>query len=397
MWIIISLILLGALFWFFGYRWESKLKRPDINTLKTLPLVSILIPAYKSGSTIKETLESVKNLNYSNKEVIVVNDSPQDKTKQICDNYNVKLIQNNKRMGKAHALNQAVKKAKGEILFFLDSDTTITKNCLLNLMPWFSNPKTAAVSPKFVTKNEKKILTRLVSLENHFISSHFKTHMFFGSLISFNGCGIAIRRSVFEKLGGWSQTLTEDNELAARIIKNNYTIQYEPKAIIKTRGADTISEIKKQRFRWGKGAMYSFFHHRKTYSRHLQFFTNVYVYLLLALAIIGVSLWETVYFLPFLSIYFIYTLSVKEALLILALFIPIFSNTFTSVTTAAMGHVAILAYPEKGKHNYSDLLLIIPYIFFYLPLINFYYFKGIISGIIDKRKGRDELNFANWQ
>ncbi len=398
MWIITILVTLAVLFWIFGYRWESKLKRSSINSLKTIPFVSIMIPAYRSESTIRETLESVKAIDYPNKEVIVVNDSPWDKTKQICDNYDVELIQNNKRMGKANALNLAAKKAKGEILFFLDSDTIVTRDCLSNLIPWFSNPKIGAVSPKFVTKNEKNLLTRLVSLENHFISSHFKTHMFFGSLISFNGCGIAIRRGVFEKTGGWPQTLTEDNDLAGKIVKNNHIIQYEPRAIVKTRGADTISELKNQRFRWGKGAMYSFFHHRKMYSKHPQFFTNVYIYILLAFAIIGISFWQTVYTLPFLSLYVIYTLSIKELFLILSLFIiPAFSNTFTSVTTATMGHVAILTYPEKGKPKHSDLLLIIPYIFFYLPLINFYYFKGIISGIMDKRKGKPELNFTNWQ
>jgi cellulose synthase/poly-beta-1,6-N-acetylglucosamine synthase-like glycosyltransferase len=397
MWIIASLITLGVLLWFFGYRWESALKRHDTRSLNALPLVSILIPAYRSDKTIRDSLESVKNSNYPKKEVIVVNDSPEDNTRNICRDYGVKLIQNERRMGKANALNQAVKKAKGEILFFLDADTVMARDCLSNLIPWFSNPKTAAVSPKFMTKNENKLLTKLVSLENYFISSHFKTHMFFGTLLSFNGCGIAIRRSVFEKLGGWSQTLTEDNELAGRMIINKYRIQYEPKAIVKTKAPETITELKSQRFRWGKGALFAFSHHNKMYSIKPQFFTNVYIYLLLAFAVVGAFFWQTRYFVPFLSIYFIYALSVKEFLFVLAMLVmPLFSHTFTSVTAAAMGHVAILTYPEKGKQKHSDLLLIIPYIFLYLPLINYYYFKGILSGIIDKRKGRRELNFKNW-
>jgi peptidoglycan-N-acetylglucosamine deacetylase len=393
-WLIGSLIALGIVFWMFGWKWERNFSRPG--DPKSLPLVSILIPAYNSEKTIKKTLESAQNLDYPKKEIIVVNDSL-DSTPDICKQFGAKCIQNKTRLGKAKALNKASRSAKGSILFFLDSDTTADEDSLKKLIPWFTKKKVAAVSPRYTVANKSTIWTRLAYLENSFISSLFKTHMFFGSLIAFRGCGVAIRKSVFSKVGGWPNTLIEDNDLAGILFERGYTIQYDHESVVRTREPETLASLKKQRMRWGKGFTYTFLRHRKTYFGNPQFSLYALPYLLLSFALIGTVFWQTsLFFIPLLSIYILYTLSVTQFIQILPLFfIPIFANVFSSLLPGSLGHVALMTIPEK-KHDYKDLLLVIPYTFVYVPVVIFYYARGIISGIRDKKNKRDELDLSYW-
>lgn len=384
-WIIISMVCLGAMFTYFGWKWERNAKRPEI---KKYPLVSILIPSYKSPH-LEETVESAKAIDYPNKEIFVVSDSETPKLE------GVKIISSKERLGKSNSLNKAIKYTKGEILFFIDSDTTVNKDVLKKLVPWFQKG-VAAVSPKFVIQNKKNILTRLISLEHQFISSLFKIHMYFGSLLSFRGCGIAIKRDVFLEVGGWRETLIEDTDMAATLLNKGYKILYDPKAVIKTREPETWREFSTQRLRWGKGTGFSFIKHRRFYAKNPQFIVYLFPYILLMLAIVSIFLYQTTMFmLPLATFYIIYSVSLKELLWIGLLFvIPLSSSIATSTTIASISHFAIITSNEREEAK--DLLMILPYVFVFFPFTIACYVKGIISSIADKRKKRGELNLKDW-
>lgn len=396
MWIIAAFLALTAVFWALGWKWEQGLRRPAFADLTSLPLVSILIPAYNSEHSIEETLRSVKDIDYPKKEILVVNDS-QDSTPAICRRLGVPVLQNKGRAGKAMSLNKLAKRAKGEVLLFIDADTTVPRNCLKGLVPWFSRPGIAAVSPRWVVKNRTNLLTRLISLENRFIYSFFKTHMFFGSLVSFRGCAVAVRRSVFEELGGWPNTLIEDSDLSGIMLRKGYKIQYEPSVVVQTSEPTTLRELGRQRFRWGKGSIFSFFHHYRTYSKNSQFLLYFIPYIFLLLAVLGfVFLQTTLFVLPFLSLYLIYSFTIKEFLLLLGFFfLPLFSNIFTSVATGSIAHMAVMTAPSRTEQA-KDVALVIPYVFFFIPAVMFYYLKGVISGIRDKKHKRDETDLSCW-
>ncbi|MFH1978184.1 MAG: glycosyltransferase family 2 protein [Candidatus Aenigmatarchaeota archaeon] len=392
MWIIITLVVLAGTFWYMGHRWETSRVRP---TLKKTPLVSILIPAYNSEAVIRDTIESAKNLDYKNKEIIVVNDS-NDGTPDICKELGVRCIQNNTRGGKGESLNNAVKKAKGEILFFLDSDTTMNKDVLNKVVPWFSKKGIEAVAPQFMIKNRTNFLTRLIALEHQLQSALFKVHMFFGSMISFRGCGIAIRRSSFEKLGGWPKTLIEDTDFAGMMVSRGMKIQYEPDAIVHTIEPDSIKELNKQRTRWGKGTLYSFLHYKRMYSKNSQFHLYFMPYLIMILAMFFFFAWQTMLLIiPIVTLYLVYAVTISEFfMLFFAFFTPFATTMVASVATASVGHVAVITHGEHRRR--SDALYIIPYIFFYFPMMMVFYARGFISGAKDKKRGESEVDFKFW-
>jgi glycosyltransferase involved in cell wall biosynthesis len=55
------------------------------------PLVSLIIPTYNSSKTIEDCLKSIKNQNYENIELIVVDNNSKDNTKEIALKYTNKV------------------------------------------------------------------------------------------------------------------------------------------------------------------------------------------------------------------------------------------------------------------------------------------------------------------
>jgi len=92
------------------------------------PLVSIIIPTYNSWKTIGNCLESIVNQTYKNTEIIVVDNSSKDNTKDIASKYTDKVF--NKWPERTAQKNYWIEKSKWEYLFFVDSDMEITSKVI---------------------------------------------------------------------------------------------------------------------------------------------------------------------------------------------------------------------------------------------------------------------------
>lgn len=98
------------------------------------PLISVIVPCFNSGGTIKRTIFSIKKQTWKKKEIILVNDGSTDQLtinilREIGDEKIVKLI-NQKNNGLASARNKGVKKSSGSFIFFLDADDWIEPEAL---------------------------------------------------------------------------------------------------------------------------------------------------------------------------------------------------------------------------------------------------------------------------
>ncbi|WP_025843184.1 glycosyltransferase family 2 protein [Porphyromonas gingivicanis] len=95
------------------------------------PLVSLLIPIYGVENYIEECLHSVLRQTYTPLEIILVDDCSPDRSVERAKrliaqenkhNHQIHLLRHEKNLGIAGARITALKKAQGELLFFLDSD-----------------------------------------------------------------------------------------------------------------------------------------------------------------------------------------------------------------------------------------------------------------------------------
>ena len=94
-----------------------------------MPKFSIIVPVYNVEKYIDKCLRSIVDQNFSDYEVIVVNDGTKDNSMGIVKKYPFKII-NQKNQGLSVARNTGVKEAKGDYLIFLDSDDYIDKDLL---------------------------------------------------------------------------------------------------------------------------------------------------------------------------------------------------------------------------------------------------------------------------
>lgn len=101
-------------------------------------LVSIVIPVYKVEKYLDECVKSVINQTYKNLEIILVDDGSPDNCGSMCDNYaqtEVRIVvihQLNGGLSKSR--NVGLKNAKGEYVYFLDSDDYIEDNSIESLI-----------------------------------------------------------------------------------------------------------------------------------------------------------------------------------------------------------------------------------------------------------------------
>lgn len=101
-------------------------------------LVSIIIPVYNVEMYLEECLNSVINQTYANLEIILIDDGSTDKSWEICDEFakkdnRIKVI-HQKNAGVSSARNKGLDSLSGEFVTFIDSDDTIEKEHIENMV-----------------------------------------------------------------------------------------------------------------------------------------------------------------------------------------------------------------------------------------------------------------------
>ena len=92
-------------------------------------LASIIIPVYNVEPFLRKCLDSVINQTYENIEILIVDDGSTDQSGMICNDYSVDsrvTVFHQANRGLSAARNTALNHAKGEYLFFVDSDDFVS-------------------------------------------------------------------------------------------------------------------------------------------------------------------------------------------------------------------------------------------------------------------------------
>lgn len=97
---------------------------------KENPLISIIIGMYKGENYIKECIESVIKQNYTNLEIILIDDGSPDRCGEIADTYakmdSRVVVIHQENLGVSTSRNKGIDKAKGEYICIVDQDDIIS-------------------------------------------------------------------------------------------------------------------------------------------------------------------------------------------------------------------------------------------------------------------------------
>ncbi len=191
---------------------------------------SVVIPAYNEEDWIRIALNGLKNQNFDDYEIIVVVGGD-DSTYDIAKEYTNKVYREPpKTRGPAAARNFGAKKARGEIVAFIDADTWPNPNWLKAYDACFSKGVVGAGGPVYA--NSPSLYLRFIFWLDqdllYRISSAIGFHQFSG-----NNC--AYDRKAFLAVGGFNEetSMLEDVELANRMKSQGKEV-FCPKAWVRT-------------------------------------------------------------------------------------------------------------------------------------------------------------------
>jgi glycosyltransferase involved in cell wall biosynthesis len=119
-------------------------------TAASLPLVSIVTPSFNQGVYLRRTIDSVLSQSYSNIELIVMDGGSTDDSVSILKDYNDRITWvSEPDNGQTHAINKGMRRARGEILAYLNSDDVLLPGAIERVVEYFANhPPTMMVYGK---------------------------------------------------------------------------------------------------------------------------------------------------------------------------------------------------------------------------------------------------------
>ncbi|MDK1118599.1 MAG: glycosyltransferase family 2 protein [Anaerolineae bacterium] len=224
----------------------------------------ILIPARNEEVRIPTLLTHLKELEYPNHKrmIVIINDGSIDRTQQIIQKWarrqeNVKLLSLPKGLGKAQAINTAVKKyAFGEYLIVFDADERPESDSLNQLIHPFEDPDVGAVSGLRVVANalQSPISSYIAieSLVHQWVTMRGKDKLGLNPAILGSNC--AYRRKAFEELQGFTQGFyLEDTDITVKLSLHKWKTRFILQAKSTHEVPSTIRGYWQQHTRWATG------------------------------------------------------------------------------------------------------------------------------------------------
>jgi rSAM/selenodomain-associated transferase 2 len=174
-------------------------------------MISIIIPTLNEEKTIANTIKNLKNL-IGDKEIIVVDGGSSDNTVLEASKY-VNVVKS--KMGRSFQMNTGANIAKGDILWFVHSDSIIQENSLIQIEN--------AINKGYIGGGFHLYFYDLNTKFMKFVQVTSNMRGKFLKLI-YGDQGIFVRKDVFERLGGFPQIeIMEDWEFSLRIKKHGKT------------------------------------------------------------------------------------------------------------------------------------------------------------------------------
>ena len=207
------------------------------------PLVSVIIPTYNRGWIVKEAIDSVLDQDFTDYELIVVDDGSDDNTPEILAGYGgaiTILHQSNK--GVSSARNCGVAAASGQLIAFLDSDDLWLPGKLSTQVKFFKDhPDTV------INQTQERWIRKGVRVNpkqrHHKFSGMIFEHSLALCLVS--PSAVMIKKSLFDEVGGFDEQFPacEDYDLWLRVSCRYPVHLIDTPLIIKRGGhADQLSK-----------------------------------------------------------------------------------------------------------------------------------------------------------
>ncbi len=219
--------------------------------MKTLPLVSCIIPTFNRANKVTNAIKSIQNQSYKNIEIIVVDDQSSDNTHKVVKD----LMQNDNRIqyhlnplkGANNARNYGIEQAKGSYIAFLDDDDVWVKDKTEKQVQFFNQLDEnygvvycAFVRKTLTGKSKKRHPNKFSRIKNGNILPRMLKRNFIGTPT------ILVKSSVFEEVGTFNPKFSsfQDWELLTKIAAKYHFYYINEPLVISYESSDSITRNK---------------------------------------------------------------------------------------------------------------------------------------------------------
>lgn len=245
-------------------------KKPAHAVESSLPMVSILIPAFNEESVIEDTIVNKLHSRYpSDKlEIIVVSDESEDNTDAIVERLSIdstvpiKLIRQTPRQGKTSGLNKAIDQCSGSIIVFSDANSIYDQDAIHQLVEKFDDPTVGYVTGLMMYKTSKDGTSLGCSAYMRYENFLRKYESLISSVVGVDGGIDAIRRDLFTRL---NPDQLPDFVQPLHVVKQGYKVAFAQDAILIEEALDDPGKEYRMRVRvslrafWGLWDMKALF------------------------------------------------------------------------------------------------------------------------------------------
>ena len=173
-------------------------------------MISIIIPTLNEEKYLPQLLESIKKQDFTDYEIIIGDAGSKDKTREIASQYGCKIVSGGLP---AVGRNEGAKAAKGDLLFFIDSDSILPDKFFTVLLEEFKRKKLDIASYRvypsgnIIDKVCYGIYNFITWLTQGFLPHATQT--------------VLIKKEIHEKIGGFDKEIKigEDHAYARKAAK----------------------------------------------------------------------------------------------------------------------------------------------------------------------------------
>jgi hyaluronan synthase len=259
-----TMLVFRTLLWF-------RYRTPAVAHFAAAPPLTVVIPAYNEGPMVAASIDSVAAALYPRErlEIFVVDDGSRDDTWEHIQAAArrhpgvVTALRFPENRGKRAALEAGFRKARGEVVVTIDSDSVIEQDTLLAIAGPFSNPRVGAVAGRVTVLNrDGGVIPRMLKVR-YALSFDFlrAVQSTYGTVYCCPGALTAYRASVVRKvLDAWTGqrflgvtcTYGEDRSMTNYILAEGFDTVYQRAAIVRTVVPESYSRLCKMLLRWDR-------------------------------------------------------------------------------------------------------------------------------------------------
>ncbi len=229
--------------------------------------ISVVIPCLNAAATLGAQLEALCRQTWQGEiEVLVGDNGSNDGSRQLAESYRdrlpgLRILRATDRKGPAHAKNVAAASATGDVLLFCDADDEVDPGWTCGLVRELEQHEAAASRHEIERLNEGRARRLHGDPAQQYGLSKYTNPPF---LDHAGGCGLGVRRHVFEALGGFDEdyAVLEDTDLCWRLQLAGHRLVFAPDAVVHVRYPATLAGAFGQAARYGRYNVYIYTRYR---------------------------------------------------------------------------------------------------------------------------------------